>query len=766
MITYNIINGQGLASTLELDNVQFVRAATGGDLWLQATVRRAGYQPAYAVGNRLVARKGIAIIWQGLIERIETQALGGGADILYLAGDGKRLDESIAGGDTALQIIYNDNSTTLDGWSSTSYGDEGLYRLDNNQRLYIGLQSGVTYPVGSQASWIYLAPLTNAFSIIFDCRLPAGGTWRAQAFDPGTATVLQWGGVSTSTTPSRYLYVTGFATAGGVQITLSNISGSPQTISGEYYFRVAAIVIYARVVGRTYPGVIAAGLASELNGRTVANPIKGQILTDSSQIDSVNVSVIPATWRLKSYKSVLTDLVALGNGGVAPYDDMVATDAPAGYWPMSEPSSGGQLDRGSYFAATGGAILGPGGGAVASSTALVRGDTAGSLFYSASYSNVGAQYGLAGTPYNPTGLPYSADVWCNLAAGATLGSGLVICEWYGYRGTVPASLWANSLGVDGSGFPRLIFVSSGTTVNLVGPRAITDGQAHHLAMRQSTSGTKLYVDGSLVASSSLYNTVVLNPYFDIPSGLTYAARLITGYGQGPTPGTVANNWNGNVAKLAFYHVDLAEDRIVEHAQSALPQPLAWGLESMDAGVHRLYFRKLDISRVRYILDRTDAARIRVTATIADAIGQCIVRFTDFAGARATTTLASNGTGARTLILEQGQMSLSTATKIRDLALAERGRTLATGTIEIAAPVWDRLDNRLVDYDELRPGCLIAMPTLAAATRMASGLPDLRDGLNIFLIDSVQVDYAAMKATIQIEQPATDFARYLANIKPR
>lgn len=333
-----------------------------------------------------------------------------------------------------------------------------------------------------------------------------------QAQAPSNATSLVDGITSNTTLPS----VSGSVLAGG---TLTADKGTWEYASGGYSYqwqRASAAsgpwVERSGETGTTY------GVTSSDEGKYIRVQVTNHGVTASSTGTLVPVPVVNVSTA---------------------YTNAVNADTPTGYWRID----GSQTVANSAIGGTAGSATKVGSIASGTSPLTGFGDTgsASAVLGSGSY------VVPSSSTLSPSGSDaYSIEFWFK-SRGAT-GSEQYLLEKYGtgYAVRVDTGVFCNSSG----GKLGLLYVSPNVCAGTTGATNYHTGNAwHHFVATRGGSTVKMYVDGSLVSTS----TGVLSP------------------GAGSTPLRIgargddgALGYNGSMAEVAFYNSELSALRVAAH----------------------------------------------------------------------------------------------------------------------------------------------------------------------------------------------------------
>lgn len=239
-----------------------------------------------------------------------------------------------------------------------------------------------------------------------------------------------------------------------------------------------------------------------------------------------------------SQQQVQSHFTASGRSGTwgqtpaDPYGATVAGDAPDIFWRMSEPSGSGLAD----VAGTGVSGLLSGGytrnvtGAIPGNSATRFGGTSGVAMAQQVWTSPSS---------------YSAELWfrsTSTRGGLLMGFGNVL------SGT--SSVYDRQISLLSDG--RVSFgTGTVTRTSATTPRAYNDGQWHQVVATQDSSGMKLWIDSTLVASSPVATAGEYRGVWRLGGDRTFG-------------GTASNYVAADIDEVAVFSQALSEDRIRAH----------------------------------------------------------------------------------------------------------------------------------------------------------------------------------------------------------
>lgn len=233
----------------------------------------------------VVSDEGGAAVWEGRVERVGV--VSGGATITAY-GYWRALS------DLYYTSIWSDSETA--GWRPVAVEDSTAYnskqfQIDNNNRLFVGLEKNAVYAANRMGGLLYYAPSASSediaqVSLTYSLNLATGWTLRLRSHTAAfAASTTEWSIAGNGSTQTGTVYPT--ITAGRYLLTMEviNTSGGNITYSGEtgdQHARFTAV----RVKGKTGT-VLASDIAAALVGYVNSS--------NSSQLSSSTAGIATST---------------------------------------------------------------------------------------------------------------------------------------------------------------------------------------------------------------------------------------------------------------------------------------------------------------------------------------------------------------------------------------------------------------------------------------------------------------------------------------
>jgi RHS repeat-associated protein len=229
-------------------------------------------------------------------------------------------------------------------------------------------------------------------------------------------------------------------------------------------------------------------------------------------------------------------------GSSAVYRSAVLGANPAGYWRLG--------DTGTPTQATDEVLGGPG-----NYNSVTLGATGPFSDGTAATFNGTSSYVQMPSSDNPGTGPASVGLWFKMNSGSTAGGVL-----YDYEGkalndpTQPSGSWVPGLYVGTDGKLRGLFWNGGTST-ITSSGTVNDGKWHYAVLAASPTGQSLYLDGTLVGSSS---TALASS----PGNYVYIGAGESSGGWPSHPTNTLGYFPGSIAEVAFYRSQLSQNQVL------------------------------------------------------------------------------------------------------------------------------------------------------------------------------------------------------------